>query len=240
MGVISYIAVHHSGGIASDPNASSAALTPERISEAHKVRWDFPSKFMRQPAPEGQVNWPWYAGYNVIYDPKTRVFTQTRAIGEETAAQYGYNFNTFSLCIIGNFTVKPGSWPRASVDPMTEQIQHDVTSFLHELIDGNKRNLTVAPGTKIDLAIARVNPHRFYQTTECYGYFLADNLFRDLLIAWKPKEYPIPALEKRSTLEQLYLQLIAKLQDILRSLQSKNVGRLGAVGGRSCEGFIRE
>lgn len=242
MGVISYIAIHHSGGTVNDPEASSLNLTAQKISEAHRIRWDFPSRHMKRA--DGT---PWYAGYNVIYDPKDRSFMQTRAIGEETAAQYGYNFNTFSLCIIGNYDIKQGSWPRTSIDPMTRQIEEDVTVFLHDLIDGNRRGLFVAPGTTISLAIARVNPHRFYQATECYGRFLSDSHFRDLLIAYKPVLVPTPAsaalateLEKRNQLIQALLQMIAKLQDVLATLKkNRNVGRLGAVGGRSCEGFIR-
>lgn len=240
------IAVHHAGGTQADYYASSLHMTPAGISEAHKGRWNFPSQYMKDPAGR-----PWYGGYNCIYDPKDRTFTQFRAIGEETAAQIGFNFNTFSLCIIGNYMIKPGSWPRASVDPLTEQIQRDVTMFLHDLIDGNKRGLFVAPDTTINLDVSRVHPHRYYQAgTDCYGTFSSDTYFRDLLITFKP--VPVPpidqrptaiststvTLEQRNALIQSLLQLVAKLQDFILNWQKNNGGRLGSVGGRGCEGII--
>lgn len=247
---ITNIAVHHSGGIGQDQFASSAHLSAKKISDAHKIRWDFPSKHMRQPASPVEVNWPWYAGYNVIYDPKDRSFTQTRAIGEETAAQYGHNKDTFSICIIGNYMTLPGSWPRQPVDELTHYTVEDVTKFLHDLIDGNRRNLFVVPGTVASLTIARVQPHRFYQQTECYGDFMGDAYFRDRLIAYKPVRVldtevnpgtvtPVTQLEQRNRLIQSLLQLVAKMQDLIFEMQNRKVGRLGMVGGRSCEGFIR-
>lgn len=248
------IAVHHAGGTQADYYASSLHMTPASISEAHRLRWNFPSKYIFDVATDGKPIGeakPWYAGYNCIYDPKTRKFTQTRAIGEETAAQIGFNFNTFSLCIIGNYMIKPGSWPRASVDPLTAQIEQDVTMFLHDLIDGNKRGLFVAPDTMISLDVSRVHPHRFYQAgTDCYGTFPSDTYFRDLLITYKP--VPVPpidqrptaiststvTLEQRNALIQSLLQLVAKLQDFILNWQKNNGGRLGSVGGRGCEGII--
>lgn len=254
MEVIKNIAVHHSGGIGQNQYASSAYLTALKISEAHRARWDFPSahmKYIPQPPIGTPTYRPYFAGYNVIYDPKDRSFTQTRAIGEETAAQYGHNKDTFSLCIIGNYMTKPGSWPRQPVDALTPTIVEDVTTFLHDLIDGNKRNLYVVPGTTVSLAIARVQPHRFYQQTECYGNYMSDAYFRDKLIAWKPvllldtevnpgTMTPVTVLAQRNSLIQSLLQLVAKLQDLISDIQNRRVGRLGMVGGRSCEGFIRK
>lgn len=240
MSRISNIAIHHSGGLGQDSEASSAFLTASRISEAHRARWDFPSRFLKDGSGK-----PWYAGYNVIYDPKDRSFTQTRAIGEETAAQYGFNFDTFSLCIIGNFESLPDSWPHRSVDPLTEQIKEDVTLFLHDLVEENKRGLFVIPGVFLDLDIARIHPHRFYQTnTECYGTFLSGTLFRDLLIADKivpavPSETgPLSVLERRNALVQSLMRLVARLNDFILESQKRKLGKLGEVGGRSCEGFI--
>lgn len=239
MADIRFIAIHHAGGIASDPYASSLALTPAKVSTAHKARWDFPSEYMKDPAGK-----PWYGGYNCIYDPKDRSFTQFRAIGEETAAQYGYNFNTFSVCIIGNYSKRPLGAPAGTVDPMTETIKDDIAKFLHDLMEGNRRGLVVAPGTGLDFDISRVHPHRFYQQTECYGTGLDDNLFRDLLVAYNTAPLPQPPgmdaetpsqLIPRAAIEKILMQLYIALSDLLRLLQAKDapVG-----GGRSCDSVI--
>lgn len=228
---IKNIAVHHSGTIGSDPYVSSAHLTPAKVSDAHKARWNFPSQFMKR-----NDGTPWYGGYNVIYDPKDRKFTQFRAIGEETAAQYGYNFNTFSLCIIGNFMKKNGQ----PVDVLTTTIETDVVKFLHDLINGNRRNLYVVPGTVVDLAISRVNPHRFYQKTDCYGSAIGDTHFRDLLVKYQapvaPPASSIP-LDERNAAIQLLMQAYLKLLDQYNKLL-KERSNLSGTDYRSCTGSL--
>lgn len=125
---------------------------------------------------------------------------------------------------------------------MTQQIQDDITKYLHDLMGGNKRGLVVVPGTGLDFDISRVHPHRWYNPghTECYGTGLDDNLFRDLLIQYKPAPFPGPApqptqLVDRGVLEQILMQLFAVLSDLLRVLQPQPA----PVGGRrSCDGII--
>jgi len=239
MADIKNIAIHHSGGLGTNAYASTAHLSAAGISEAHRQRWDFPSQYMKDPAGK-----PWYFGYSVIYDPKNRTFFQGRALGEETAAQYGFNFDTFSICIIGNFMRKPLT--SVSVDPLTKQIEEDITLFLFDLINGNRRGLKVVPGTTVSLAIARVSPHRFYQPTECYGSFVKDSHFRDLLVAYKPAPIlPAPTtdiststvqLEKRGALAALIMQVILALADFLAQL--RETPGVGAHGGRACDGTI--
>lgn len=237
MATIRNIAIHHAGGLGNDKYASTKHLTVGHINNAHKTRWEFPST-MKQPN-----GTPWYFGYNVIYDPKDRSFTQGRALGEETAAQYGYNFDTFSVCIIGNFMRRPMSNPSASVDPLTKQIEEDIVLFLHDLINGNKRRLTVLPGTTVELAIERVRPHRFYQTTECYGTGIPENYFRDLLIQYKPVVVTAPdgktkeqILEERNRLMQTIMQLIAQISALTERLKQLGGMRRVGVGDRSCPG----
>lgn len=237
MSEIKNIALHHAGGSGNDPYASTRHLTVDGINADHKARWNFPSSLKD---PKGT---PWYFGYNVIYNPKDRSFTQGRAIGEETAAQFGYNFDTFSICIIGNFMRRPLTNPSAPVDPFTQQTKDDITLFLFDLINGNKRGLKIAPGAKISLDIARVWPHRHYGQTDCYGSFISDTFFRDQLVAYKPVPVPVPVpaapateLEKRSALSALLLQLIIAISDFLSML--RDAPPVVGAGERSCVGLI--
>lgn len=221
MATLKNIAVHHAGGLGNDVYASTRSLTVESINAAHKTRWNFPSSL------KDKNGKPWYFGYNVIYDPKDRSFTQGRALGEETAAQYGYNFDTFSICIIGNYMKKPLGSPAGAVDPFDKQIQEDITLFLFDLINGNKRALKVEPGTTLNFAISRVQPHRFFGQTDCYGSYIADSFFRDQLVAYKPVPLPVPTpppapsteLEKRNALSTLILQVVMALADFLQYLR---------------------
>lgn len=240
MGTLRNIAVHHAGGLGNDALASTKHLTVTHINNAHKARWDFPSEQMKDP--NGK---PWYFGYNVIYDPKDRSFTQGRALGEETAAQYGFNFDTFSICIIGNYMRRPLSNPSAPVDPLTKQIEEDIVKFLHDLINGNKRGLTVKFGTVLDFAVQRVRPHRYYQSTDCYGTGIADNRFLDLLIQYTPAVVTAPdgktkeeILTERNALLQVIMQLIARLTELTEQLKRFSGVRGARVGAheRSCTG----
>lgn len=224
------IAIHHSGTIGSSPYVSSAHLTVGKISDAHKERWDFPSQYMTK-----KNGLPWYAGYNFVYDPKDRSFVQTRAIGEETAAQTGFNFDTISICIIGNFT--------NGVDKLSWQAQEDVTKFLHDLLQNNRRGLFVAPGTELSLSISRVWPHRHFQQTKCYGDSIPDNHFRELLIRSAPPTAPasssLSQLEERNKAVQALLQVYMKLLDVLRAqlAEKQRSTTLGDIQ-RCCSGAI--
>lgn len=209
---INYIALHHSGGLGNNNYASTAHLTVEDVERGHKNRWFFKSSLGR------------YGGYNCIYDPKTRQFTQYRAIGEETAAQKGFNFNTFSLCVIGNYIKHPVTGK--TVDTMTKQIESDVAAFLSDLIGGNKRGLKLAPNTTLDLSVARINPHRFYQPdTQCNGS-LPDNWGRTIVLRHEYSNNPLV----RQIVDLFYqLKIItAPMPDIW----------LGSEFDRACCGFI--
>lgn len=196
------IYIHHSGSIGSDKYSSSAHLTPAQINQAHKERWNFKSSL------------GYFGGYNVIYDPKTREFTQHRAIGEETAAQRGYN-NEFSLCIIGNYSRTPIGAPKSSVDELKPQTRTDVSEFLFDLINGNIRQLRVHSGTTPNFSIQRVFPHRKVGSTECYGSFLDDTVFKaDLINLYTEK---IGLLKK---LLELYLVVLGLFQKRNQGLAS--------------------
>ncbi len=201
------IFLHNTGGRGRDRYASSADLTWQQINKAHKDKWNFKSSM------------GFYVGYNATYDPKDRTFTQHRAVGEETAAQRGYN-NEFSLCIIGNYTAYRGK----SVDELTQHTRDDVASFLFDLINGNKRNLVMYYYPQPTFSLKQICPHRFVSNTECYGSFLSDSIFLDdLLNLYKVK---IDVLKR---LVGLYIKIIALFEK----------KQLGSVEDRECSGLIK-
>jgi len=234
--IISNISGHHSGGLGNDQYASTEFLTPEDIAKYHKRKWDSPSKYMTGTFLS-------YAGYNVIYDAKTREWHQCRAIGEQTIAQRGHNEDTFSFCVIGNFNAQNGK----SVDPMTEEMEKDIASFLHDLINGNKRNLIMVAGVKLNFSIKRIYAHRFFGWTSCYGSFLADNWAQELVIKYKKvvrdptvaSSIPdLADLKERLALTQTLLRLYTVIFDLINKmkLQKQSLGSIG--DDKECEGFI--
>lgn len=222
------IAVHHSGGVANNPYASSLHLTPEKISNYHRQRWsDYnPSMLVL----DDRFRW---AGYNDIYDPKTRTFTHCRALGEETMAQFGHNFDTYSLCIIGNYMVNPATG--RSVDPMTKEIEDDVSEYLLNLIQKKYENFIVKPGTVLNFSVKNTGPHRMFQQTNCYGTSLSDKWIQDLL---QERKYPAEALALSSK-AKLYKQLSDLYLQIMR-LKGYTIPKelLGGPGEKACGGYI--
>lgn len=215
------IVVHHAGGIGADNYASSAHLTVRHIDRAHQERWNFESRYIPKS----------FSGYNFIYDPKDRTVTQTRAVGEETAAVRGFNYTTVSICIIGNYNKRPLGSPAGPVDPLTREIEEDVTKFIHELLRTpsnlndkaqafGPRSILVAPGTEVSFAESRIHPHRFYGNTACYGSYIDDTHFRDLVIAYRPvvvtEHTEIVHLKERLALYQQLLRALMSLLDLYR------------------------
>jgi|GEM_PF-4973052 hypothetical protein len=169
MNKITGICIHHSGGTQADPYASSAHITPADINAQHKAQWNFHAK-LDNPYP--------FVGYNFVYQPSVRGFTQHRYIGEETAAVRGHNLDTISICIIGNYSRVLLPAHKKSVDELTSTTIEDVTQFLLDLVDGNKREWAVAPHTQLSLSPFRIKPHRFFtSTTECFGTAIPDDFF---------------------------------------------------------------
>lgn len=203
--------LHHSGGIGSDQYASSAHLTAASINRAHKARWNFKSSLN------------FYGGYTEIYDPKTRKFTQHRALGEPTAAQRGFN-DQYSLGIIGNYSRSRMGSPHGSVDPLTQQTRDDVAEHLFGLING-QHGLKVVPGTVLDFSLSRIWPHRKVSNTSCYGSFLNDGVFKGDLTKLYSKKIGV-----FTKLLQLILSLLALMQT--------REAVLGSEDDRECEGSI--
>lgn len=220
MSRITHVAVHHAGGLGDDNFASTRHLTVRHIDRAHKQRWNFAAKYIPNS----------YSGYTFIYDPKDRSVTQTRAIGEETAAVRGYNFSTISIAIIGNYNKRPVGSPGGPVDPMTPEIVDDIAKLIHELLrlESNfsdqphprgAMGYIVAPGTQLDLSTSRIHPHRFFSSTHCYGTALDDNIIRDRVLETKPNAITptteITEIQERIRILSALVQLYARLVDLM-------------------------
>lgn len=224
MAKIRNIAIHHSGGVGNNNYASSFNLTWEQVNAAHKARWNFPSEHIENS----------YGGYNFIYDPKTGFFHQFRAIGEETAAQIGYNFDTVSVCIIGNYSINPKTG--FSVDILTPRTEENIAKFVLNLISGEHGYL-IKPGTKIELSTSRVFPHRHYQpSTECYGTALSNSWIQDVLAKYSKVETS-GELRRRNALMREIERLLLKVARLREKLKVQE--RLGGASpyDRECEGF---
>ena len=221
MAKITNIAVHHTGGTAGDPLASSAHLTAEKISAYHKSKWNFPSRFNTNPKTR-------YAGYNAIIE-RDGTLVWTRAIGEETAAQRGYNHNTISICVIGNFSARPVGSPRGTVDAVTEEQTRTLKWVLaalaeHRLYD---INALIAPGTVYRLSASRIQPHRFYGNTSCYGTGLANDWAQNFARDYYAEKYGFAP-----SVVSLFIHFL----DLLRTQYPSRFG--SDVDERECEGFI--
>lgn len=76
-------AIHHSA-------VQSTTSQLNGVNNYHRGKWNMKSTL------------GWYVGYNYFIDVSGKV-TNTRAVGEETMAQVGHNFNTISICLAGDF-----------------------------------------------------------------------------------------------------------------------------------------
>ena len=184
-----YICIHHEGGTDSQPSLSAINRTASDVNETHRVRWSFLSSL-----------W-WYGGYNFFINKFGEV-TQFRAIGEETAAQYKWNFNgvAISICLAGNFT--------KGVDVPT----YEQTVALKNLVS--------------QLPLAPIVPHRKLGVTKCYGD-LADDWAESVCKSVQSAPVPVVAPTELSQLQLLLdkiKQLIASMQlSIQRFRLGKNV-----------------
>ena len=180
-------------------------MTVEQINEAHAKRWgDFPSQIRFDNGT------PCFIGYNFLIEKNGRLF-QARPVGAETAAQVGHNFDSISICLIGNF----GTNNSVPIDiPSPEQIKK--LQFLMELFITNNENsyathaISILSDTKIDISIARIQPHRFFWQTECYGFSLPNDWARKLVSEHLYQFDPIKKklLELQAQLLQLQNQLM--------------------------------
>jgi len=201
---IKNICIHHSGGLGNNNRASTQSLTAHAINQAHRDRWNYISTL------------GYYGGYNFHID-QSGTITQFRAIGEETMAQIGHNFDTVSICLSGNFS---------GVDTPTESQIASLKYVMFSLLE-KKHEFAVVPGTEISIGWGNIYPHRVLQPfhTECNGTSLPDDWGRKFMV-----EYLQHKLGIYKSILTVYIQLLSAL----RSLQSKNLGS----NERECSGNI--
>src|SRR3990167_4334029 len=115
---IKELALHHTGGLLNNPFYSSRHFTAEYVNQLHKQRWNFKSSLGKN------------GGYNLFYELDGKR-TQFRAIGEETAAQKGHNFDVISVCFAGNFIKNPeGKWVDAPSLAQLIAFKNDLIALL--------------------------------------------------------------------------------------------------------------
>lgn len=213
MAIIKYISDHHSGGIKDDMFAKSQHLTWQHINQAHKDRWNFVSSLGL------------YGGYN-FYIQSDGTFKQFRAIGEETAAQIGYNFNCISFCLAGNFIEKNG----IKVEQPTKEQLATRKQLINEIISKDFKRIAVAPNTTIDVSLNSIHPHSFYQTTKCNCY--PDGWGRELM-----KDTTQPINVRYSAILSLVDSIIVLIQKLRAELSALFQEKpLGGVD-RGCTGM---
>jgi len=211
--MISYLALHHSGGVANDIYAKSQHLDWMHIDSAHKQRWNFKSSL------------GYYGGYN-FYIESNGKYTQFRAVGEETAAQIGYNFNTVSICMAGNFLEKNG----VKVEQPTQAQIETQKKIIRALIDNDFTEIALHPNTTVKITLSSIHPHSFYQQTQC-------NCFPDAWGRELMKEAGIPIKTRQTAVLSLVdsiILLIQKLRaELLALFQQKPLGGID----RGCTGM---
>ena len=184
-----WFCLHHAGGLGLDNFVSTKHLTAENINQAHQARWNYPDPMTGK-----------FGGYNFFIGSLGEI-TQFRAIGSETMAQKGYNFNgqVISVCLAGNFN-KHSITGKMVDEPTSEQVN---------ALRGLYKAITEQKG--ISIAPYNIVPHRFFSQTDCFGSGLSDNWARNTIL-------------DRNTQLTIIQQMIAELFDLIRKLKAKQLG----------------
>ena len=249
MPTIKNIGIHHAGGLGNDNFASTQNLTIESIDKGHQTRWPtFPSR-LKNP----KTGKSWFVGYNLVIIANGDLI-QTRPLGAETAAQVGHNFDTVSICVVGNFMKKANGQP---VDVMTPAQLNTLTNLLKKLVAPKWDNLglVLEPGCTFDLNSQRIYPHRILQPnhTDCNGTYYPDDWGRKLSMlpdavvpaptpAPLPTDKPIATPEDVSNLLSYYAQiqlLWMKIQDIFAKKRFAAQALGASPYDRGCDGNVQ-
>lgn len=173
--MIEYVVVHHTG-----VSRKKAPFQLKQTNDYHKKQFNLLSS-MKIELPDitkpkgGKSLVDCYVGYTYMIEPDGQVI-QTRKIGETQAAQIGFNKNTISICLTGNFDEE---------DPTKEQ-KSSFRKLIVQLMD----NYSFTPD--------EIRPHRYfcgrkdgklnYKTIQkmksyktCFGSRLPDDYFKNLL-----------------------------------------------------------
>lgn len=127
----------------------------------------------------------WYVGYTYEIS-EAGIVRQARAVGEETAAVFGYNHNSVSICLDGNFDVEL---------PTVEQI-----GALRGLLRGLVKEYGIDPNNILH--------HRAKATTHCFGTNLPDDWARNIYADGLTKDEPQDTDRAKAVLEDYQNKLI--------------------------------
>ena len=191
---IDYIFVHHFGSTGNDPYAKTQNLTEAEINQHHKSKYDFKSSL------------GFYIGYSAIIWPDGTL-KWYRKIGEELAANRGYNQRSIAICLAGNFTKLGNGY----VEKPTDAQVRSLTAIALTLIMKQGAVWTLIPKVdkiEIDIPIINIKPHRAVSLTSCYGSYLSDSWARDLVIS--AIQAKLSLLEKLLLLYQKMLELLQR------------------------------
>lgn len=179
-GKIARLVFHHFGGLAGDPYAKTSHLTLAHLERAHGARW-----------PDFRSSVGFLTGYTAVIWTDGSL-TQTRLVGEETAAVIGWNKNTISIALAGNFTLLPNGSAVETPTHQQKETAQKVAEWTHE-------QFGIMPWQAV--------PHRALQATSCYGSALSDEWAKSTL-----QPYISRKISTLQTLVSLYAQAIALLQ----------------------------
>lgn len=214
---IKYIVIHHSGGTLSNPLASSQDLTADSVNEYHRQKWNFKSNLNK------------YGGYNFFIE-KDGKLTQFRAIGEETAAQYGHNKDSVSICLAGNFN-------KGSKDVPTDEQKVVLTKLIDMLLNPSKKEfigLKFAPvfldTVVIDVPDLNIVPHNFFSQTDCNGTSISGSWARNLYVEYRD-------FQKGDDTSKLYKLIMDLCYQIINLIQTKLSAKKTGGFERECDGF---
>ena len=135
-----------------------------------------------------------YVGYNYEIS-KAGIVRKAREEGEETAAVKGYNKNSVSICLDGDFDQEI---------PSTGQ-KEALTKLLREVM------------ARHNVSASKIVPHRTFANKTCYGKRLSDDWARSLV---EVKE-PVMSIEE---MEKLIVQLTAQIKAIQKEIARKKNG----------------
>lgn len=200
MTTLTHIFIHHYGGYANDPYAPTSHLSFEDIDSAHYLRW-----------PEFRSQLGYFVGYNFIIFPNGG-WKQARIVGEETAANKGWNKNAASICLAGNFDINPST--KQPVERPTEAQKRSLSLICEALLEKTTSSIgiIVLQGTTFDFKLENIKPHRAVAQTDCNGNSLSDTWARDIM-----REL----FGKKLTLLQ---QLVSLYEKLLALMKKKPLG----------------
>lgn len=218
--MIKYLSIHHTGGTQINKLESTQHLTVAQIDEYHKNRW-----------PDFKSSLGFWCGYTIVI-LQDGTWVQTRLVGEEGAHTRTRNFDSSGILIMGNYSV-------GSADVVTYQQKKTYANICNAFLKGKEAlelmGIQVLEGTKIDVSLSRILPHRLLDPdphhTECYGTKLPNDWARQVVMS---SQNPDGIDELKLTLMQELVRLYMKLLDLLRASAKPT---LGAVE-RGCTGLI--